>query len=95
LQDRLGLLRRQLELLEIFGLVGLERLAVRSLQQGHAEVVDGIAFSRLIGVENECAGDIFVFLFHRRHGEVSSFRIGCAARTPPAFSNLCGPPPCR
>src|SRR6266849_4104588 len=49
LEDRLGLLRRERKLLEIFGLVRLEGLAVLVLHQRHAEHVDAVALARAFG----------------------------------------------
>src|SRR5262245_12025052 len=63
LEDRVGLFRRKLILLEIFGLVFLEGLAVLRLHQRHAEHVDAVALARALGVEDEGTGNILVFVF--------------------------------
>src|SRR5215475_3736312 len=70
LEHRLGLFRRQLELLDVVRLVCLEGLAVLVLHQRHAEHVDAVALARAFGVEHEGPGDIVVVLLgaprHRR-----------------------------
>ena len=62
LEDGFGLLRRQVELLEVLRLVRLEGLAVLVLHQRHAEHVDAEALARALRVEHEGAGDVVVFL---------------------------------
>src|SRR5262245_34590043 len=67
LEDGVGLLRRELEPLEIFRLVGAERLAVLVLHQRHAEHVDAVALARALSVEHERARNIVVILRRARH----------------------------
>src|SRR5581483_4314028 len=70
LEDGFLLLRRELrkELVEIFLLVLLERLAVLRLHQRHAEHVERVAAPRAIGVEHIGAGDVVVVLLVRLLG---------------------------
>ena len=75
LEHGLGLLRRQLELLQVLRLVGLERPAVLVLHQRHAEHVDAVALARAFGVEDKSARDIVVivlFAGHRRYSHLPS-----------------------
>src|SRR5262245_47809251 len=67
LEDGVGLLRRELEPLEVFRLVGAKRLAVLVLHQRHAEHVDAVALARALGVEHEGAWNIVVILRRARH----------------------------
>src|SRR5882724_990285 len=71
LEDSVGLLRREREFLEVFGLVRLEGLAVLILHQRHAEHVDAIALPRSLRVKHEGAGDIVIILRLARHGPFS------------------------
>src|SRR4029450_6587631 len=74
LEDGVGLLPRKRELLEVFRLVRLERLAVLVLHQRHAEHVDAVALARSLRVEHEGAGDVLVFIllwFRLRHRRIS------------------------
>src|SRR5262249_25176012 len=71
LEDGLGLLRRQLELLEIFRLVRLEGLAVLVLHQRHAEHVDAVALARALGVEHEGPRDVVVVVPRACHRVIS------------------------
>ena len=75
LEDGVGLLRRQLELLEVFRLVRLEGLAVLVLHQRHAEHVDAVALARAFGIEHKGARDVVVivlFAGHRRLSRLAS-----------------------
>src|SRR5262249_38704636 len=83
LEHGFGLLRRQLEPLEILRLVRLERLAVLILHQGHAEHVDAVALARAFGVEHEGAGNIVVFLLLAGH---AGFSLGNGGEWPPDIS---------
>src|SRR5262249_37676967 len=67
LEDGLGLLRGEIELLQVFRLVRPERLAVLVLHQRHAEHVDAVALARAFGVEHEGAWNIVVVLRPARH----------------------------
>src|SRR5215467_8660953 len=67
LEYRFGLRRRELKLLEVLRLVGLEGLAVLLLHKRHAEHVDAEALARALGVEHEGAGDVVVVLPFARH----------------------------
>src|SRR5437588_11311696 len=62
LEHGLGLLPRELEPLEVFRLVRLERLAVLLLHQRHAEHVDAVALTRAFRIEHEGAGNVVVLL---------------------------------
>src|SRR6266850_1660609 len=75
LEDGVGLLRRERELLQVFGLVRLEGLAVLVLHQRHAEHVDAVSLARPLRIEHEGAGDVVIVVlraWHRRH--LHSFR---------------------
>src|SRR5713101_1368130 len=78
LEDRLALLGGERKPLEVFRLVGLERLAVRLLHQRHAEHVDAVALARALGVEDEGAGDVVVVLRRAWH-RLASHRARPAA----------------
>ena len=54
---RLLLLLAHLPFVEIGALVGLEARAVVGLHQRHAELVEPVAFARLLGVEHDGAGN--------------------------------------
>src|SRR5712672_3655947 len=74
-EDGGGLLGRERELLQVFGLVRLEVLAVLVLHQRHAEHVDAVSLARPLRVEHEGAGDVVIVVlraWHRRH--LHSFR---------------------
>src|SRR5580692_4508261 len=71
LEDSVGLLRRQLELLEVFRLVRLEGLAVLVLHQRHAEHVDAKSLARAVLVEHVGAGDVVVIVLFAGHRRVS------------------------
>src|SRR3954470_17457141 len=62
-EDRLGLLGGERILLEVPGLVRLEGCAVLGLHQRHAEHVDAVALTRALGIEDERARDVLVFVF--------------------------------
>src|SRR5262245_50422532 len=81
LEDGFGLLRRQLELLQIFRFVRLEGLAVLVLHQRHAEHVDAIALTRAFGVEHEGAGNVVIFLLLAGHWGFSLGTAGNDRRT--------------
>src|SRR6202034_3209307 len=69
LEDRFGLLRRQLEPLQVLRLVRLEGLAILVLHQRHAKHVDAVTLAGPFGIEHERAGDVVVNLLlasHRR-----------------------------
>src|SRR5258705_5419646 len=75
IEDGGGLFGRERELLQVFGLVRLEGLAVLVLHQRHAEHVDAVSLARPLRVEHEGAGDIVIVVlraWHRRH--LHSFR---------------------
>jgi len=67
LEDGLGLRRREVELLEILGLVRLEGLAVLVLHQRHAEHVDAEPLARALRVEHEGAGDVVIVVLRACH----------------------------
>src|SRR5262245_32197280 len=67
LENGVGLLTRERELLEVFRLVRLEGLAVRVLHQRHAEHVDAVALARSLRVEHEGAGNVVIVLRLARH----------------------------
>jgi hypothetical protein len=70
-EDRLLLLLRHRPLVEIGALVGDEALAVLGSHQRHAELVEVIAPSRLLGIEEGRPGDIPVALVtHHRTAHV-------------------------
>src|SRR6202034_1703488 len=71
LEDGVGLLRRQVELLEVFRLVRLEGLAVLVLHQRHAEHVDAKSLARAVLVEHVGAGDVVVIVLFAGHRRVS------------------------
>ena len=71
LEDGVGLLRRQVELLEVFRLVRLEGLAVLILHQRHAEHVDAESLARAVLVEDEGAGDVVVIVLFAGHRRIS------------------------
>ena len=93
LEHRVGLLRRQLEFLQILRLVRLEGPAVLVLHQRHAEHVDAIALARAVGIEHESARDIVIFaLFagHRRHSHlVFTYIAQQSLATYPSCPALC------
>ena len=78
LQDRVGLLGRERKFLQVPGFIRLEGLAVLFLHQRHAEHVDAVALARALGIEDERAGNVFVFVLfgfrpsHRRLSIVAS-----------------------
>ena len=65
-EHRLFLLLGHLPFVEIGALVGLELRAVLGLHQRHAELIEPIAFARLLRVEDDGAGN-FLELFVERH----------------------------
>src|SRR4029077_4484553 len=67
LEDRLDLRRRELELLEVPRLIGLEGPAVIFLHQRHAEHVDAEALARELRVEPDLFGYVVVRLLFARH----------------------------
>src|SRR5262249_7593396 len=67
LENGVGLLTRERELLQVFRLVRLEGLAVRVLHQRHAEHVDAVALARSLRVEHEGAGNVVIVLRLARH----------------------------
>src|SRR6202140_4849659 len=71
LEDGVGLLRRQVELLEVFRLVRLEGLAVLVLHQRHAEHIDAKSLARAVLVEYVGAGDVVVIVLFAGHRRVS------------------------
>ena len=75
LEDGVGLFGRQLELLEILRLVGLEGAAIVVLHQRHAEHVDAVALARAFGIEHERAGDVVVDLRFASHQHLSDFAL--------------------
>ena len=66
-ENRLLLFLGHLPFVEVGTLVRLEAGAVLRLHQRHAELVEPVAFARLIGVEDDRAGD-FLELLVERHG---------------------------
>ncbi len=75
LEYGVGLLRRQLELLQIFRLVRLEGLAVLVLHQRHAEHVDAEALAGPFGVEHKSARDIVVIVLFAGHRSLPFGRL--------------------
>src|ERR1700682_635774 len=71
LEDGVGLLRCQFELLEVFRLVRLEGLAVLVLHQRHAEHVDAKSLARAVLVEHVGAGDVVVIVLFAGHRRIS------------------------
>src|SRR5690348_3262810 len=66
-EDRLGLRRRQVELLEVLRLVRLEGLAVLVLHERHAEHVDAESLARTLRIEHEGAGDVVIVVLRACH----------------------------
>src|SRR3954452_6393125 len=88
LEHRIGLFGREIILLQILGFVRLEGLAILVLHQRHAEHVDAVALARAFRIEDECAGNVLVFvlcgfrLSHRRVSLVASILRSEISRFP-------------
>src|SRR3984957_149808 len=71
LEDGVGLLRRQVEFLEVFRPVPLEGLAVLALHQRPAKHVDAKSLARAVLVEHVGAGDVVVIVLFAGHRRIS------------------------
>src|SRR6266487_2289852 len=82
LENGVGLLGREVELLEVFRLVRLEGFAVLILHQRHAEHVDAVTLARALGIEHEGAGNVIIVMLRAWHRRPPYCRPGSPDRTP-------------
>src|SRR6266542_5579504 len=67
LENGVGLLGREVELLEVFRLVRLEGFAVLILHQRPSEHVDALTLDRALGIEHEGAGNVVIVMLRACH----------------------------